>query len=235
MRSSDMKRIGLIGGTGPEATLEYYAGITAIARERLGHLQYPEIIIYSVDLGRMLDLFERGDSAGVASVLLRKLEALQRAGADFAAIAAVTPHMAFDQIRRRSPLPLLSIVEATCSQASEMGLERIGLMATGFTMASDFFQKPFTRRGMTIVLPEPDERRLIHERTVSELESRVIREGTRHAFLDIARRMIQEEHIDSLILGCTEIPLLLDRDYLEIPFIDAGAIHMRRIFERACP
>ncbi|MBN1434613.1 amino acid racemase [Candidatus Fermentibacterales bacterium] len=226
-----MKRIGLIGGTGPEATLDYYAGITSGARNRLGHLQYPEIIVYSVNIGQLVELFEAADTDGVANLLLEKLEALHGAGADFAAIAAVTPHMVFGELAARSPLPMLSIVEATCERAKGVRLERIGLMGTGFTMASDFSQEPFLREGMTVVLPRQDERELIHAKIVGELESRIIREETRQAFLGIASRMMREDGIDSLVLGCTEIPIILDRDYLEIPFLNAAAIHVEAILD----
>ena len=228
-----MKRIGLIGGTGPEATLDYYAGMIETARKRLGSFQYPEIIVYSLSMGRLMELFRASDMPGVEDLLVEKLVALERAGADFAAIAAVTPHVVYEEVSSRSSLPLLSIVEATCDRAQEMGLERMGLLATGFTMASDFFQKPFARNGIKIVVPGPDERKLINKKIFTELEQGIVREETRQSFLEIASRMIREEGIDSLILGCTEIPLILDRDYLDIPFLNTAAIHVRAIMNRA--
>ena len=224
-----MKKIGIIGGIGPESTLEYYRGIIAAFRNRAGGLHSPEILIYSADLAELLAIMEAANPEALAEWLLFRLAALHRAGADFAVIASNTPHVVFAEVARRSPLPLLSIVEETCRKAESLELKRPGLMGTQFTMAADFFREPFRARGMSLCLPLPEEQRFIHEKLFSEIELGIIEDSTRQELLAIVEKMVEREAIDSLILGCTELPLILDRDAFGIPFLNTTAIHVEGI------
>lgn len=224
-----MKKIGIVGGIGPESTLDYYRGIIDAFRERIGGMNYPDIIIYSADLTELLQILEAKDMDRLTEWLLARIEALRCAGAEFAAIASNTPHVVFDEVARRSPLPLLSIVDETRRKAESLGVRRPGLMGTKFTMAADFFLKPFHERGMEVVVPSPEDQRIIHEKLFSEIELGIIREETREALLAIVKRMIERDGIDSLILGCTELPLILDRDAFGIPFLNTTAIHVEGI------
>ncbi len=224
-----MKKIGIIGGIGPESTLDYYRGIIDAFRERVGGMNYPDIIIYSADLTELLQILEAKALDKLTEWLLVRIEALCRAGADFAVIASNTPHVVFDEVARRSPLPLLSIVVETCRKAETLGVRRAGLMGTKFTMEADFFQKPFHERGMSIVVPSAEEQHFIHEKLFSEIELGIIKESTREGLLAIVQKMIERDAIDSLILGCTELPLILDRDEFGIPFLNTTAIHVESI------
>lgn len=150
-----MKKIGIIGGIGPESTLDYYRGIIGAFRQQNGGLRSPEIIVYSANLAELVGILEAGNLADLAAWLLVRLEALRRAGAELAVIASNTPHVVFDEVARRSPLPLLSIVEETCRKAASLGLQRPGLMGTRFTMAADFYRPPFQAQGMSLCLPWP--------------------------------------------------------------------------------
>ena len=227
-----MKRIGLVGGIGPESTLDYYGRIIAAFRENAAESGYPEIVVYSANLSELLAILETGDMPGLSDWLVGKVKALNRAGADFAAIGSNTPHVVFDQVAARSPIPLLSIVEATCQKAAGLGLQRLGLMGTRFTMQSDFYPRAFSAQGMSVVVPDAESQQLIQQRLFSEIELGVIKDSTRDELLTIARRMIDQDGIEGLILGCTELPLILDQDaYDGIPFLNTTAIHVESIVE----
>ncbi|MFZ5761617.1 MAG: aspartate/glutamate racemase family protein [Thermodesulfobacteriota bacterium] len=228
-----MQKIGIVGGIGPESTLDYYRGIIGACRSRAGGLHAPEIVLYSADLAEVLEILEARNLAALVEWLLVRLAALQRAGADFAVIASNTPHVVFDEVARRSPLPMLSIVEATCREAERRGVRRLGLLGTGFTMAADFYQRPFRARGMSLAVPSPEERELIHQRLFTEIELGIIKDSTRQELLGIVEKMIRRDGIDSLILGCTELPLILDRDAFGIPFLNTTAIHVDAIVREA--
>jgi aspartate racemase len=219
-----MKKIGLIGGIGPESTLDYYRRIIRAFQERKS-ADYPEIVIYSANLTEILKLMEGKHWDALTEWLLHRIEALRKAGAQFAAIGSNSPHVVFDAVKPRSSLPLVSIVEATCSKAQELGVKRLGLMGTAFTMQSDFFQNPFSMNGMSVVVPEPEDQNLIHRRLFTEIELGIIKDSTRAELLAVAKRMIDRHGIEALILGCTELPLILTQDEFGIPFLNTTAIH----------
>jgi len=157
--------------------------------------------------------------------LLQKVEALRKAGAEFAAIGSNSPHVVFDAVKPRSSLPLVSIVEAACNHAQALRVKRLGLMGTAFTMQADFFKKPFLAKGMSVVVPEPDDQKLIHRRLFTEIELGIIKDSTRQELLAVAKRLIDRHGIEALILGCTELPLILTKDEFGIPFLNTTAIH----------
>jgi aspartate racemase len=227
-----MKIIGLIGGLGPESTLDYYRLIIRAFQERKS-ADYPEIVVYSANLTAGLKLMEGKDWGALTDWLLYRIEALSRAGAEFAAIGSNSPHVVFDAVRQRSPLPLVSIVEATCRKARELGARRLGLLGTAFTMQADFFQKPFLDRGMDVVVPEPEDQQLIHRRLFTEIELGIIKDSTRQELLGVVRRLIDRHGIEALILGCTELPLILTQDEFGIPFLNTTAIHAEAIVMHA--
>lgn len=225
-----MRKIGLVGGMGPESTLEYYRGIIDAFKGGEGQLNYPEILIYSVNLSEFLKLMQAGAHESVLALLRSKLEALKNAGADFAALTANTPHLYFDRLQERTPLPLVSIVEATCYEAFKKGLKKPGLFGTGFTMAATFYQEVFSRRGIQIELPQPDEREILNRKLFEEIELGIFTNETRNRLLAIMERMVREQGIDSLILGCTEFPLILtEPEYYGIPMLNTTQIHVDAI------
>jgi len=224
-----MKRIGMVGGIGPESTIDYYKRIIGAFRERSFPAIYPEIIVYSASLTELMLILEAKDWGKLTEWLAEKVEALHRAGAEFAVIGSNTPHIVFEEVRSRSPIPMLSIIEETRKKAQGLGLKKLGLMGTKFTMQSDFFQKPFRSKGMSVVVPEEVDQQLIHDRLFSEIELGIIKESTRKELLSIVKTMIDKAHIDSVILGCTELPLILDKDEFGIPFLNTTAIHAESI------
>jgi aspartate racemase len=224
-----MKRIGIIGGIGPESTLDYYKRIIGAFQDRQSPSVYPEIIVYSASLTDLMQILEARDWGNLTNWLVERVEALQRAGAEFVVIGSNTPHIVFEDVRSRSPIPMLSIIEETCKKAQGLGLKKLGLMGTKFTMQSDFFLKSFHNRGMSVIVPGKVDQQLIHDRLFSEIELGIIKDSTREELLSVVKRMIDKDHIDSIILGCTELPLILDRDEYGIPFLNTTAIHVESI------
>ncbi|MBU0484397.1 MAG: amino acid racemase [Proteobacteria bacterium] len=228
-----MKTIGIIGGIGPESTADYYREIIAAFNTRYQAEAYPEIIIYSANLNELMAIIKNEDWPSLTGWLLKKISAIQRAGADFAAIASNTPHIVFDQLQASSPIPLISIVEQTRNRARELGLKKLGLLGTKLTMTADFYKKPFIDHKMAIFVPTEKEQELIHHRLFSEIELGIFKESTRNELLQIAGRMVNDHQIDGLILGCTELPLILTREEFGIPFLNTAAIHCQSIIEFA--
>jgi aspartate racemase len=224
-----MRTLGLIGGTGPESTIEYYRLLVAKYREQAdGHS--PPVIITSVDLKQMIEWMNSGNLAAVANGLVAEFERLQRAGAEFAALTANTPHIVFDELKQRSPIPLISIVEATCEDALARGLKTVGLFGTRFTMQAPFYPEVFSRGGMKLVLPTADEQDYIHGIYLGELLKDIFRPETRARLLEIADEMKRRDNIEGLILGGTELPLVLrDEEHNGMPLLDTTRIHVNKL------
>jgi aspartate racemase len=222
-----MKTLGIIGGLGPESTLDYYQRIIALYRERTGNVHYPEFVIVSVDLRKGLDFMDANDLSGMADFLLEGIDKLARAGADFGIISANTPHIVFDDVASRSPMPLISIVEATCAAVKAQNLMRLALFGTRYTMQANFYQKIFAREGIDLLVPGTHDQDYIHDKYFSELVSGKFLPETRTGLLAIVDRMKATSDIDGVILAGTELPLILrDPNHNGIPFLDTTKIHV---------
>ena len=228
-----MKRLGIVGGIGPESTVVYYRAIFASGRERLAGAA-PPIIINSIDVQRVLQLAETDPIPGLRDYLLSEIGALERAGASLALIAANTPHIVFDEVQQRSPIELVSIVEAAREAAQHQGLARLGLLGTKFTMQGRFYPDVFSRSEIAIVRPGDDEQAFIHDKYVSELLKNVFQPETRERILAIVETMHQREKIDGVLLAGTELPLLLTESSASgIPLLDTTRIHVAAAVMRA--
>ena len=216
----------MIGGVGPESTIDYYKNIIAMYRERQPDGSYPQFVINSINLQKGIDFMEAGNLAGMAEFLLSEIEKLPRAGAEFGIIAANTPHIVFDEVALKSPIPLISIVEATCSYVKERSLKRLALFGTRYTMQADFYQKVFSREKIDIVVPDPKDQDYIHEKYFAELVPGIFLPETRAGLLAIIDRMKAGSDIDGVILAGTEIPLILrGESHNGIALLDTGKIH----------
>lgn len=231
MKKIAMKKIGIIGGLGPESTIDYYKGIINAFRQHEAGLVTPEIIIYSADLVTILELLNAKKWDDLVHCLVKMTESLHCAGAEFVAIGSNTAHIVFGRVKSMSPVPMISIVDETCKRASSMELERLGLIGTKFTMESDFFQRTFCDAGISIIIPMKDERQFIHDKIISEIGLGIIKESTRQELLRVIKRMVDEDSIDGLIIGCTELPLILKKDEYGIPFLNTMAIHIDSIVD----
>jgi aspartate racemase len=240
-----MKTVGIIGGVGPESTMEYYRLIIAAYRDQHsgtsvppvnndaqdpGARSYPSIIINSVDLTKLLRWIRANELEAFTDYLAGEIERLARAGADFGALASNTPHLVFDELRRRSPIPLISIVDSTCDAAQALGLKRVGLFGTRFTMQARFYPDVFSKAGITIVVPQEEEQAYIHEKYMQELLNNIFLPETRQRLLAIVERMKAQDNVEALILGGTELPLILrDPECHGIPVLDTTKMHVKRI------
>jgi len=226
-----MKILGLIGGTGPESTIDYYRLLTAQFRERADGAS-PHVIINSINLKQMIEWMNGGELGKVADTLVAEFERLEKAGADFAALTANTPHIVFDELRQRVALPLISIVEATCARAQSLGLKTVGLFGTRYTMQAPFYPSVFSQTDVKLVLPNEEEQAYIHEKYFGELLKDKFLPETRAKFLEIAAAMKARDGIEALILGGTEIPLLLRaEEHNGIQLLDTTRIHVDRLIE----
>jgi len=222
-----MKTLGIIAGLGPESTIDYYERIIALYRERTRDGSYPRFIIISVDLKKGLNFMEAGDLACMADYLLDGIDKLVRAGADFGLISANTPHIVFDDVASKSPIPLISIVEATCAAAKTRKLQRLALFGTRYTMQGKFYVNLFSREGIELLVPEPHDQDYIHEKYMNELVPGKFLPETRAGLLAIVDRMKAKSDIDGVILAGTELPLILrDAEHNGIPFLNTTKIHV---------
>ncbi|HTP94526.1 MAG TPA: amino acid racemase [Burkholderiales bacterium] len=224
-----MKTAGIIGGIGPESTVDYYRSIIALYRERTGSGGYPSIVINSIDLAKMLGLIGGGKLAEVTAYLAAEIRRLAAAGADFGLLAANTPHVVFDALAAGSPIPLISIVGAACRAARAHGHKRLGLLGTRFTMQGRFYAQPFLAAGIELIAPHPEEQDLIHERYMNELVPGVFRPQTREAFSAIIARMKRQDKVDGIVLAGTELPLLMrDATAPGIALLDTTRLHVEQ-------
>lgn len=226
-----MPRVGLVGGLGPESTIDYYRRILE-AWEQIDPTSTPSIVIDSLDVATALRLVER-DRPALVGYLLASLIRLAGAGVDFAAMTANTPHIVFDELAARSPVPLVSIVEVCADEARQCGLRRLALLGTRFTMEADFFPTVFARRGVEVVSPGEQDRAWVHERYVGELLKGDFRDETRRQIVALVDRLRVEEGVDGVILGGTELPLLLPgTEIAGLPALDTTALHVAAIVAR---
>jgi aspartate racemase len=223
-----MKTLGIIGGLGPESTIDYYGKIVALYRGRTQDGSYPQFIVNSIDLKKGLDFMEANNLTGMADYLLEEIGKLARAGATFGLISANTPHIVFDNVASKSPIPLISIVEATCAAAKARALNRLALFGTRYTMQATFYPKVFSREGIELLVPAPEDQAYIHDKYLNELVSGKFLPETRAGLLAIVDRMKESSDIDGVILAGTELPLILrDSQHNGIPFLDTTEIHCK--------
>lgn len=228
-RGDIMKKLGLVGGMGPESTIPYYHDIVFGVQDRVGKQFFPNLTIESVNVFEILGLCEERKYEELTDYLLRAVNNLARSGADFAALSANTSHIVFDRLQELSPIPLISIIESTCNEAEKRNLKKIGLLGTVFTMKEDFYKQPFCRKGINIVVPSDEEMDYVNQKISSELEYGIVEEETLEYFRKIISRMQREEKIEAIILGCTELPLLLNDKVSSVPCLDTVQIHIQDI------
>lgn len=223
-----MKTVGIVGGLGPESTIDYYRRILE-TWEREDPSTAPSIVIDSLDVQLALRLVD-SDRPALTEYLLASLRRLAGAGVDFAAMTANTPHIVFDELAARSPIPLLSIVEVCAQEAQRRHLGRLGLLGTRFTMEASFYPEVCARYGIAVVVPTDAERAWVHERYVGQLLKGEFRDDTRQEFISLVGRLREEEHIDGIIMGGTELPLLLSSASIaDVPALDTTALHVAAI------
>ena len=228
-----MKRIGIIGGIGPETTVEYYRRILDLYRRRNPDGSAPYIIINSLDMKKPLEMLTAGKLEELAAFLSEEVETLARAGAAFALVAANTPHLVFDAIARQSPIPLISIVEATADAAKAAGLKRLGLLGTRSTMQASFYPDALAAREIEVILPNEEEQAYIHAKYMDELVPGIILPETRDRLMNIIKSLKDRAQIDGAILGGTELSLILrEETVFGVRIFDTRQIHVEAAVAR---
>jgi len=219
-----MKTIGLIGGMGWQSTLEYYRIINETMLSRTGNGHAAKIIIDSLDFGEVEDLIHRNDFAGLTTMLVHSARKLELAGAELLLIGANTMHFVAPEVSRNVSIPLVHIVDVTIEKIREKGLSKVGLLGTKFTMEQDFFKQRLMQHGIKAIVPELVERAFIHRTIFTELFIGKINPVSKTRFLKIIGSLI-EGGAQGIILGCTEIPMLIKQDDCPVPVFDTTLIH----------
>lgn len=223
-----MKTLGIVGGIAPGSTVDYYRLLVTAYRDQRQDGSYPSILINSIDLKRLLDLVGDNRLTELTDWLVREIERLARGGADFGLLASNTPHIVFEELSRRAPIPLLSIVEAARDAAVELGLRTVGLLGTRFTMQARFYPDVFEQRGIAVRTPSPSDQTYVHERYMRELIPGEFRPDTRQQFLEIVERL-RQDGAEGVLLAGTELPLLLrDAGPGTARLLDTTRIHVSR-------
>jgi len=226
-----MQRLGLVGGLGPESTIDYYRRILDASRGA-GFSESPSIVIDSLDVDRGLYL-SGNDHAGLVEYVMASIDRLTNAGADFIAIAANTPHMVFDELAARSRVPIVSIVEACAAEARRRRLKKVLLLGTRFTMEAPFYPRVFGRNQIEIVSPDAEDRVWAHDRYVNRLLKGEFKDEVRQEFIALITRMRDERGIDGVVLGGTELTILLGNPVIAgLPMLDTTALHVQAIVEQ---
>ncbi len=218
------KRIGILGGLTAESTVHYYQHIFKTYEERHGDLGYPETIIYDVSFQRFADWMSVEDWDSIEEALLDGLERLDAAGADFAVVDTNTMHILYDRLEAKSPLPLISIVDATAEAVNEQGLNVVGLLGTRFTMEKPFYVEGLKRHGIEAIVPDKEERDYIDKVVFQELAKGNLLQESRGRFLEIIDGLV-ERGAQGVVLGCTEIPLLVRPEHTDVKLFDTAVIH----------
>ena len=229
-----MKKVGIIGGIGPVATLDYYTGIIRGVRERTGDDNYPELVINSINITKMLSLISNNNLEALIEMLLNSIKALADAGVDFAAIASNTPHIVFDRVKEKSMLPLISVVDATCEYAKSRRVKKAIIIGTRFTMSSSLYSEALENYNISIVVPSDNEQIIIQNIIFPKLVDGIVAPEDKHKMLEIIERLRIEHSADALILGCTELPLMIQNNDVNIEVLNTTQIHIDAIVNSIC-
>lgn len=229
-----MKKIGLVGGTGPESTLMYYKELNTRIDQLTGGKAMPDIAIESVNFRKAWELVVEADYERLADYLTEKVNALKATGSEVITLTAVTMHVVFEMVKGKTGVDLISIPMSVCREVKARGYKKVGLLGTIFTMERDYMKKDFLAAGIDVAVPDAGDRELVAKRIFEELELGIVKESTLKEFNDIILKMKKEQGIEAVVLGCTELPLLLNDDNCVLPCLDSVAIHIAELIELAC-
>jgi len=224
------KVIGIVGGMTPESTTFYYEYITRTYHKRFGNYGFPEIIIYSVSFQQYVDWMNIGDWDAIAKGITRAVVSLKNGGADFAVIATNTIHKVFHEIEQKSSIPLLSIIDSTANAIKKRGITNVGLLGTIFTMREKFYKENLAKFGIETLVPNESDQQTVNRIIFDELGKGEIKEKSKELYIKIINRLGQQG-AEGVILGCTEIPLLVDKKDSQLPLFNTSAIHAEDALE----
>jgi aspartate racemase len=226
------KRIGILGGLTPESTVPYYLHIIHRYEEMFHNHAYPEVVIFSVSFQKFDDWMEREDWESMELELAKGLRALHGAGADFAVIATNTMHNLYEKLDKWNIIPLLSLVDATATEVKKTGIKRVGLIGTKFAMNKPYYREGLAKFGIKAIIPDKEDQAYIGKVIFEELSYGILKEESRRGYLEIMERL-KEKGAQGIILGCTEIPLLIKQEHTKIPVFDTTSIHAEAALQHA--
>jgi aspartate racemase len=228
-----MKTIGLIGGMSWESSIEYYRIINELTRYHYGGLHSAKCIMSSYDFDEIAGAQQRGNWEGLSDLLSGTARNLKSSGADFILICTNTMHLLADDVQSRADIPVLHIADATGRRIKEKGLKRVALLGTRYTMESDFYRKRLTDRyGLDVIAPGEEERGLVHSIIFNELCQGIIKQSSKEKLQDIMADLVSNG-AQGIILGCTEIPLIIKQEDVDVPVFDTMQIHAEAAVEMA--
>lgn len=227
-----MKTIGLIGGITPESTIMYYQVLNNLAKEHFGGNHSCKVIIFSVDFGEISKLQSENNWDKLHQIMSDAGKRLENAGAEIILICANTMHLSIEAVRKTVSVPVIHIAEATAEKITEKQLKTVALLGTKYTMGKDFFINVLTSFGIKTIVPELDDRNKIHEIIYSELSKGILNNTSKQVYLQIIEKLI-ENGAEGIILGCTEIPLLIKQADVLKPVFDTTTIHASKAFKMA--
>lgn len=228
-----MQLIGVIGGLSWESSAEYYRIINRLAQQRLGGVHSARTLMYSFDFGEIESLQHRGDWQAATRLMIDAAQRLERGGADFLLICSNTMHRMADDVAAAISIPLLHIADATATRINEAGIGRVGLLGTAFTMEQDFYKGRLARRfGLDVIVPKSDDRQTVHDIIYRELVRGEVRSESRARFRAVIDRLVADG-AEAVVLGCTEIMLLVQPADSPVPLFDTTTIHAEAAVLRA--
>lgn len=223
-----MKTIGLIGGTGWVSTQEYYKLINEAVNQKLGGLQFPRIILVSLNYGDISACNQKNDRDGVYQIVLQAAKTLEKSGVDFIALCANTMHFTFDRLSQEISLPILHIADATATAIKKQDITKVGLLGTKETMELDFYKKRLEKHEIEVITPEKEDREFIQRSIMNELLKEQFLPETKAGFIRIMDKL-KNQGAGGIILGCTEIPLLIKENDYHLPLFSTLEIHASAI------
>lgn len=217
-----MKRIGILGGMSYESTIEYYDLILEKYYEKFNDYNYPEILIFSLNFQRLIDYELSGNTTKYIEYLMSGIKSLENGGATFMVMAANSPHAVYNDLMNLSNIPILSIVKVTAEKAKEENMKRILLLGIKFTMQNTFYQDYCKKLGIEVITPSNEEQDIIDKIIFDELVIGFFKQQSKEKIL----RVIEKYEVDGVILGCTELPLILTQNDTKIKLLDTMKIHV---------
>jgi len=226
------KKIGILGGLTPESTITYYMHIVHRYHELYGNHGYPETIIYGVSFQQYEDWMNQEDWDSIEKALLKGLKSLKLAGADFAVIATNTMHILFEKLQAQVDIPLISIVDATAEAIKKEGFSKVGLIGTQFSMTKPFYREGLANHGIEVLTPDKEDRDYIVKVIFEELSIGKLTEESRKGYLEIIDKLVAEG-AEGIVLGCTEIPLLIRQKDTSVKVFDTATVHAEKALQYA--
>jgi len=227
-----MNNIGIIGGIGPTSTVVYYNRLIDGYREIKKDENYPQLFINSINMTEMLNYVSKNDYEKLINLLANEIQKLKIVGVDYVAIASNTPHCVINELIGKTSVPIINIVEETCQYVKNKNLKKVLLTGTMFTMQRDFYRKSFEKYDIECIVPNDDEKKIIHNIIFPNLENGIVIEKDKILFKDLCKKIILKNGIDGIILGCTELPLLVNEKDFDICVLDTMEIHIKSILKK---